>query len=549
MLRRTTDTSITAPAKFGVEAQPGSCGTRKGRSWHSLHIKLVVLGALAGWFFLTWAWLWLSPVQTGTPPLDPTFTAGRGGAGVATAPGQFCGSLAAVLAHFGFSASETNGVLYLGNPPDYTTPGNPPVPTDPNSLLSHIPAPAGGQQGVSYDQRTQQVCASEANGKAALLAVLQGQTLDPQTGLAPQATQPTPQPQTNTGSTGDGGFKLPDIKLPDIKLPDISLDPGKWIWDGITGFWDKLWKQIVDFFQHQIIDWASSLGFMYITPAVLSYKNPIVLAGVLGSLGALDGFVALLLVVGGYQYALNRYLDLEAGSLLGAALRVALAAVVANIGFFVLLPNIIELSNTMSMGMLGVLIRASAGDVTLPLGAINWVEQPISWAVFIILDFIGALLLILVDAVRLAVLDVCIVFSPWWIMALANEYTRAWGRLGATTFFCALFMQPIQDVTLGLGSALIANWGHLNPNDPAVCQQLPPTAQATCLAQLGHASISSQTPVTLFLGLATIYVACKMPGMLFSNAVRASIGAVNRDVGRVVKAAMGYMMFMKTMNK
>lgn len=478
-------------------------------------------------------------MQTGSLPADPTFTGGRGGADIATAPGQFCGSLAAVLSHFGFSAKAMNGSLYLGNPPDYTAPGNPPVPTDSNLLLARIPAPASGQQGISYNQQTQQVCASETNGKAALLAVLQGQTLDPQTGLISQTTQSTSTPLADTGSTGGGGSIL------GISLPS----PAQWVWDGITGFWDQLWKQIVDFFQHQIIDWASSWGFMYITPAVLSYKNPVVLAGAYGSLGALDGFVALLLVVGGYQYALNRHLDLEEGSLLGAALRVVIAAVVANIGFFILLPDIVELSNTMSMGMLGVLMHASAGDVTLPLGALNWVGQPISWAFFIILDFIGAVLLILVDAVRLAVLDVCILFAPWWIMCLANEYTRAWGKLGATTFFCALFMQPIQDVTLGLGSALIANWGHLNPNDPAVCQQLPPSAQATCLAHLGHASISSQTPVTLFLGLATLYVAFKIPGMLFSNAVRASIGSVNRDAGRLVKAAMGYMLFTKAMNR
>ncbi|GHO63890.1 hypothetical protein KSC_027820 [Ktedonobacter sp. SOSP1-52] len=55
--------------------------------------------------------------------------------------------------------------------------------------------------------------------------------------------------------------------------------------------------------------------------------------------------------------------------------------------------------------------------------------------------------------------------------------------------------------------------------------------------RLGHASVSaSATPISIFLGTAIIYVAFKIPGMLFSEAVSASLGAVNRDVTNTTKS-------------
>src|SRR5690348_948604 len=74
---------------------------------------------------------------------------------------------------------------------------------------------------------------------------------------------------------------------PSVQLPDLNIDPGKWLWDGIGGFFQRFFQAAIDFFQKQIIDWASSFGFLYITPAILSYKNPMVLAGVEWSLTAL----------------------------------------------------------------------------------------------------------------------------------------------------------------------------------------------------------------------------------------------------------------------
>ncbi|WP_201381904.1 hypothetical protein [Ktedonobacter sp. SOSP1-52] len=65
---------------------------------------------------------------------------------------------------------------------------------------------------------------------------------------------------------------------------DPFPNPGEWLWQGLTYVWNQFWRTAVDFFQKQIIDWASSFGFMYVTPADLSYKNPMILAGSQGFL-------------------------------------------------------------------------------------------------------------------------------------------------------------------------------------------------------------------------------------------------------------------------
>jgi hypothetical protein len=63
------------------------------------------------------------------------------------------------------------------------------------------------------------------------------------------------------------------------------------------------------------------------------------------------------------------------------------------------------------------------------------------------------------------------------------------------------------------------------------------------VANLGHASISSSALVNLpafLLGFATIYAACKLPQMLWSNALRASVGSVNRDVLALASTVIGF---------
>jgi hypothetical protein len=453
-------------------------------------------------------------------------------------PGYFCSHLLTVLSQFHFFV-DTNGPLpVIGVPPDYTkgqSSEKSGILTDSaqNQLADLFP-PHDAQKHQAifrYDSpykvaRDEKICASNTEGKKAIQDIL-----DQFYGYDP-----------NTRTTGPSISRTNDKGTP---------DPVQWMIDGMTGLWDYLWKQVVTFIQVQIIDYCNDFGFIWITPAALSYKNPLVQAGAAWAMTALDGYVALLLVLGGYQALINQSLGLEErSSALSAALRVLFTALIANTGFFLLLPSIVELSNSMSMGIMVTMLLHASGDLSLPLGGINWLELPTSWGLFVIISFVVSLLFIAVEAVRLAVLDVAIMFSPLWIMALSNEYSRAWGRFGALTFFSALFMQPIQIACLSLGAGLIANFGHFNPVDSPLCRNVPAQAHDACIAHLGNASLSSSMNiVVLVLGIATLYVAIKIPGMLFSNALRASVGSVNRDMAGVARTAMNFMFIQSQLRK
>jgi hypothetical protein len=61
-------------------------------------------------------------------------------------------------------------------------------------------------------------------------------------------------------------------------------------------------------------------------------------------------------------------------------------------------------------------------------------------------------------------------------------------------------VQFLQVGTIALGSALIVSFGH-----------------------------ASATPVVILVGIATVYIAFKLPTMLLSGALRTTVGSVRRD--------------------
>lgn len=436
------------------------------RAWRVPRSALF-FGVLALLLFLVNVWTNALPRQV-THPQDTR--PGRGGVEIAAAA-PFCGTPITVFEHFGIA--DTAGKLV----------NNTTLPTA--ATLSQLPATSDATHPISYNATTNQLCASDY---ASLY------THFVQTQAATQGTT-----NTTTTTNGNGGFQLPTLQLP-------SLNPADWAKQAVSGLWDSFWKGTVNFVQTQVVDWASSFGVMYITPAADSYKHPVVTNGVNWSLGIMNGLLACILVVGGYNALLGYRAGQPVGENMQFILKFILTAVAANIGFMAFLPQIIELNNSMCMGITTALGHAANGNFTLPLGALNWVEQPVTWAVFIVIDFVFALLLIIVMMVRLALLDFLIIIGPLAIMCYAIPQLESIARFWATSFFSALFVQFFMTGTLALGSAFIAGFGH-----------------------------ASATPVTIFLGIATLYLAFKWPSMLFSQALRQSAGVVHRDIIQVAR--------------
>jgi hypothetical protein len=280
-----------------------------------------------------------------------------------------------------------------------------------------------------------------------------------------------------------------------------GLDPGSLL----TNLWTTGIGGLIDFVKTQFLDWASSFGFVYITPAALSYKLLTIKNASAWSIGVVDGAIALILVIGGYQVIMRHHLGLPTGWVMEQLSHLALTAVIANVGFFYVLPQLIELNNSLCISLWMAFGHAGVGDFSLPLGVVNWMRQPFTIGLFVVIDFVLSLLLVIVQLVRLGLLDVLIVFAPLGIMCAALPHTRAFFRLWVVGFFCTLFVQVLQVGAIALGSALIVSFG------PA-----------------------STTPIIILVGIATTYIAFRLPHMLLSGALRTSVGSIGRDVGTAV---------------
>jgi hypothetical protein len=122
-----------------------------------------------------------------------------------------------------------------------------------------------------------------------------------------------------------------------------------------------------------------------------------------------------------------------------------------------------------------------------------------------------ALLLVLQQLMRLALIDALLVLSPLGLLLWALPQAQAWGRLWNDLFLTTVFAQPVQMLVLKLGTLLL---GELGGGGPLV---------------------------SLFLAMGVGYLVLKVPGMLRVGLVRGGGGmgagalaavAATRQLGR-----------------
>lgn len=287
--------------------------------------------------------------------------------------------------------------------------------------------------------------------------------------------------------------------------------------DVLGGIITSTFQGFIDFVKKQFLDWTSSFGFMYVTPASLTYNLPIIQHASHWAIGVVDGMVVLLLVLGGYNVIMRQQMGLPSGSAIETLSRVLFTTIFANIGFFFVLPQLIELNNELCRSIWLAFGHAGMGDFTFPLGVINWAQQNLAFGVFIVIDFVVSLLLVLVQLVRVGLLDVLIVFAPLGIICAAIPQMQAFFRLWIVTFFCTLFVQVLQVGTVAVGTLLIASFTN------GIFVPIP--------------LLNGSSPIVPLVGIATTYIAFKLPKMLLSEALKVSTGSINQDVSSVVTKA------------
>ncbi len=285
-----------------------------------------------------------------------------------------------------------------------------------------------------------------------------------------------------------GAIQGPTPPLPVLPsapaVPNTCVSLGGINWGAC---WQSLWTAISQGLSQalsQFLGWASSFGFFFITPAFLTYQHGVVQALWRWSVTVVDAALVLFLVLGGYQAVLHHSLGVSYPSVLEFLPRLLLAAVAAHFSLS-LLSSFIELNNTLCTAILGALATAGAGNLTLPFVLPNLLTFPFYVVVAYLIDVILSALLVVQMLVRLALLDLLLILSPIWLLLLSLKPTERVGRLGMIATGTTIFLQALWTLTLAAGSALISGFGH-----------------------------SSATPLTLLVGIAALYLAFRLPGML-----------------------------------
>ncbi|GCE12520.1 hypothetical protein KTT_23790 [Tengunoibacter tsumagoiensis] len=282
--------------------------------------------------------------------------------------------------------------------------------------------------------------------------------------------------------------------------PTDSVYGLDWVQGILGGLLSSCMKGLGDFL-NQVIGWFNSLLFFISTPHEDTDQMPVVAALHGWMVTVVGSALGLILVIGGYNYMLQ-----PNSTFREMAPRLAFAAIAAALSM-TFIHQFIDLSNELCLGVQSALVTAGIGDLNLPLGIINWPTAPVYEILTYLIDLVMCLLLGIEMLVRIATLDLLIVLAPLGMLCFALPQTIAWERLWVQSFVATLIVQFLQEICIGMGSALIGSFGH-----------------------------ASMTIMSLLIGIAALYVAFKVPNMLLSSVVKSTMGEVHRDFGNTIRS-------------
>ncbi len=312
----------------------------------------------------------------------------------------FCGTPAAVFAHFHLSTTLVPGT----------------------GLLSQLPAPVAGGTAtnppVTYDPAQGRLCASSASALSALFL---------------------PSQSAGTGAR--------------TNAPAIDIDPVQWALDALQAVEEKLVQSIDDWLSQQI----HSLGFVTNTNANLSYQNPVIQKLNAWLVAGIGGMLALVFMVAGHNYMFRAYRH----GWSEFAPKIIICAVLASFSL-TLLGMAIETINAIITDFQPALTvcNAAGSNCTAFSFPPQVPNNPIGIdGIVFLIELIAILFLLLQMLVRLAILDLLLALAPLGIMCYALPQSRPWGRAWALAFVSALIVQPLQIFAVGIGAALIGTLG------------------------------------------------------------------------------------------
>lgn len=254
-------------------------------------------------------------------------------------------------------------------------------------------------------------------------------------------------------------------------------DPSTWVPDALNAAFTWMFQGIVTGMS-ALIQAIFSLNVINTTDPNSTYSNPAVIHLWATFAGVANALLICVVVWVGYSIMVGPGLGISYLTARELLPRIVLGALAINCsGFFA--RTVIDFNDA--------LCSVPAHNLTA-ISAL-WQTSDVSFgkAVFILAFGICTILLIVQEFVRLALIDVLIITAPLGLLCWIAPETQGWARLWTSTFISAVIVQFLQLLVLALGGVLMQAGGN----------------------GLGGF-------LALIIGIATLYTAFKVPGMLRS---------------------------------
>ncbi len=294
--------------------------------------------------------------------------------------------------------------------------------------------------------------------------------------LAPPASTPSP----SASSTAEPN---PPGTTPSSGNDGLSLDPKQWVIDALGAAFSWIVSGITSALT-DLLRQALDLDILVQTPPGDTYQNDVVLAFWRALVAVADSALALVVCWAGYNSIVAHGTGSRYHEARQVIPRLALAALGINLSLLVA-TTLIDLDNALCAVVSDPFARIVG---LLALNGSNAVSGLAFFALFMAFG-VASLFLVIQMVVRLAMLDVLIVTAPLGLVCWVLPQTHAWAQLWTRAFVSTVFVQFLQVLALALGGGLIAFF----PSDGLFAALMD-----------------------LIVGLATVYLALKIPGFLRS---------------------------------
>jgi hypothetical protein len=294
----------------------------------------------------------------------------------------------------------------------------------------------------------------------------------------------------------------------------ICENPATWLQQTITTILTSFLQGLANDFGDAIVGFINQVNFLTRTPENLSYDNDLVKQFASAVQVLADGLLAVVVLVSGYNVMLRPHLGATYAGAREFLPRLVLGGILINTATWWC-----RLAIDANNAACGVFGAPSIADIVATM--LRVAVDHVSGLLMLLVAAIMAILLLIQQLMRLALVDVLVILAPLagllWILPQSQAWGRLWGRL----FVATVFAQAVQVLTLRLGFNLATG--------------LPPLTAAGLLQPL--------------LGIAVLALVLKIPALMGGggaggNIVASLVGtaagvAVGSGVGVAVRGALG----------